>query len=168
MQCRQFPRNPSYSIPLLRVMFAKCLKCLHRQFDLILISPQGSGFLIIHTVHVLLLAAVILVNYFSPKGNAGWHSWQTSQLQTYRIGCALPRLGLLLYATAVQHSLSKPASLSSPLQTLRPSLNDAPYYLKMLVVFLQCSSISFVFSMIKEREINSFPLKVCGNLNSLL
>ena len=56
-----------------------------------------------------------------------WHSWQTSQLQANHIGCVPPRLELLLYATAIQHSPRKPSSLSSPLQTLRPCrTRDAP------------------------------------------
>lgn len=71
MQRRQFPWNPGYSIPLLRITFAKWLKCLHSQLDFLLISPQDSSFLIIHTAHVLLLADMILVVCFSPKGDAG-------------------------------------------------------------------------------------------------
>lgn len=77
LQIKTIPWKSQLQHSLLWVTFAKWLKCLPHQFDFILTLPQGSGFLIIHSIHVLLLAAKILVNYFPPKGNAGTDGRET-------------------------------------------------------------------------------------------
>lgn len=81
LQIKAIPWKPQLQHSLTMGNICRWPKYLQHQFDLIFSLPQGPGFLIIHTILVLLLAAKILVNYFPPKGNAGTDSREAKSTQ---------------------------------------------------------------------------------------